>query len=281
MLVTLQRLLRPAQQDGYAVGAFNVSNLEQVQAVVTAAEELRSPVIINTSEKAIDYAGAPLLAAMVITAAKRSRVPVALNLDHGHHLVAVQTCLRFGWTGIMFDGSRLSDAENMRRTAQAVRLGRRRGIGVEGEIGHVKYAAEVARDPRPVLATPEQAVMFVRHTGVAALAVGIGNSHGFPLPNEQLDFRLLERIRRAVRVPLVLHGASSNSPAEIRRAIKIGISKINIDTELRASFTTAVRQALRVDRDVDPRSYLGPAREAMIEAVKKKMMLFGSNRQAS
>lgn len=280
MLAKLQTVLRKAQQGRYAVGAFNVSNLEQAQAVVSAAADLRSPVIVNTSEKALEYGGQKELAAIVYALAKQVRVPVVLNLDHGRSVRGAQACLRDGWTGIMFDGSKLPYQENIRKTAAVKAYARQFGIGVEGEIGQVKYKDDLLLSTKPVLATPEEAVDFVRQTKVDALAVGIGNSHGLPVPGEHLHFDLLRRIHMAVKVPLVLHGASGTPSASIRKAIQLGICKINIDTDLRLAFTAAARQALKTTTDFDPRAYLKPARIAVYQTVSKKMVMFGSVKKA-
>lgn len=280
MLAKLQVVLRKAQRGKYAVGAFNVSDLEQAEAVVRAAQKLAAPVIVNTSPKAIEYAGRKNLALLVQTLAKQATVPVVLNLDHGRQLALAQQCLKDGWTGIMYDGSRLPYERNVRQTAAVKQLARRSGVGVEGEIGQVKYLADLKKSAQPVLASPEQAIDFVHRTNVDALAVGIGNTHGLPIPGERLHFGLLGRIQRAVRVPLVLHGASGTSAASIRRAIALGICKINIDTDLRLAFTKAVRQVLRDSTVFDPRDYLTPAREAVYLTVMNKIILFGSRHQA-
>lgn len=281
MVTTLQSVLQKAQRGRYAVGAFNISNLEQAQAVIAAAADLRSPVIINTSEKAISYAGIQDLSAIVFSLAKQVRVPVVLNLDHGRSYAGAMDCLRHGWTGIMFDGSKLPYEQNVRTTAKVKQAAKKFGVGVEGEIGQVKYKADLAISKKPVLATPEEAVDFVRRTKVDALAVGIGNAHGLPIPHERLHFDLLSSIHRAVRVPLVLHGASGTSDASIKKSVARGICKINIDTDLRLAFTAAVRKELRDQKVFDPREYLMPAREAVMEIVKHKMVVFGSKGKAS
>ncbi len=280
MLTTLQSVLKKAQQGKYAVGAFNISNLEQLQGVLWAAEKLQSPVIINTSEKAIAYTGRKMLSAMVQTGAAAVHVPVVLNLDHGRDVQEAKGCLRDGWTGIMFDGSKLSSEDNIRKTASVKKFAREFGIGVEGEIGQVKYKEDLKISTKPILATPEEAIDFVQRTKVDALAVGIGNSHGLPVPGEHLHFDLLRRIHAVVRLPLVLHGASGTPAHSIRRAISLGICKINIDTDLRIAFTSAVRQALRTNEDFDPRAYLLPARIAVYQTVMKKIVLFGSRNKA-
>ena len=280
MLATLQSVLQKAQRGKYAVGAFNISDLEQTQAVIAAAEQLKSPVIINTSEKAIDYAQPKVLAAMVMAMAKMVKVPVVLNLDHGRSVSGAKECLRDGWTGIMFDGSKLPYEENIRKTAEVKQFAKTFGIGVEGEIGQVKYKEDLAISKAPVLATPAEAVDFVRRTKVDALAVGIGNSHGLPVPGERLHFGLLEKIRAAVSVPLVLHGASGTSSSSIRRAISLGICKINIDTDLRLAFTKSVRKTLQDKTIFDPRFYLAAGRDAVTDTVKAKMIMFGSKGKA-
>lgn len=276
MLATLQSVLRKAQRGRYAVGAFNVSDLEQVQAVVRAAIGLRAPVIVNTSEKAIAYAGLDELAALVKTMAKKAPVPIVLNLDHGRSVTVALSCLRAGYTGIMFDGSRLPYETNVRATAAVVRAAHRRRIGTEGELGRVIYPGERVKT-KDTLTDPEQARDFVRRTKIDALAVGIGNSHGLPRPGERLDFRRLAALRRVVTAPLVLHGASGTPASDIRRAIRLGVCKINIDTDLRLAFSQAVRRAERQQpREFDPRSYLAPARQAMMDVVRAKITLFGS-----
>lgn len=280
MLATLQSVLRRAQKGKYAVGAFNVANLEQTQAVIAAAVAERSPVIVNTSEKAIDYAGAEELAALVTAMAKKHRLPIVLNLDHGRHRRTASQCMRLGWTGIMFDGSTLPYERNITQTAAVKREARRFGIGVEGEIGQVNYRHGRGKAPKVVLASPAEAQDFVRRTKVDALAVGIGNSHGLPIPGERLHFDLLAQLRAAVRVPLVLHGASGTPAPSIRRAIHLGICKINIDTDLRLAFTSTLRQTIRDTSLYDPRDLLMPSRQAEMETVRAKMILFGSRRKA-
>lgn len=280
MLATLQSVLKKAQRGKYAVGAFNVSNLEQIQAVIAAGVDLRSPVIINTSEKALAYGGRPELAAIVHALAKQVKIPVVLNLDHGRDVAEAKRCVTAGWTGIMFDGSKLPYEENVRKTAAVKTFAQSHGVGVEGEIGQVKYSEDLKISPKPVLATPEEAIDFVRRTKVDALAIGIGNSHGLPIPGEHLHFDVLQRIHRAVQVPLVLHGASGTPAQSIRRAVKLGICKINIDTDLRLAFTAAVRQALKDSESFDPRAYLLPGRIAIYQAVMKKIELFGSAKKA-
>ncbi len=276
MLASLSSVLRQAQRRHYAVGSFNTSNLELTQAILSAAETLQAPVIISTTEKAVAYAGIEVLAIMVQTLARRASVPVVLNLDHGHSLATVKAAIRTGYTGIMFDGSRLPYEQNRRQTRQAVALCARAGIPLEAELGTVGGRQDVIRQTLQ-LTDPWQAQAFVRQTKCAALAVGIGSAHGLPVPGERLDFDRLREIRERVSVPLVLHGASSTPPARVRRAIKLGITKLNIDTDLRVAFTDGLREFLgRHRRDYDPRDSLTVAREQVRRVVMQKIRLFGS-----
>lgn len=280
MLISLTAVLKKAQKGKYAVGAFNVSDLEQAEAVVMAAIKLKSPVIVNTSEKALVYAGARTLRDLIVSLAKQAPVPVVLNLDHGRELKTVRWCIRSGWTGVMYDGSTLDYERNVSQTAAIKSYARKYRVGIEGEIGQIKYRQEIGPHDKLVLATPEQARDYVRRTKVDALAIGIGNNHGLPIPGERLHFTLLRQIARVVSIPLVLHGASGTPPANIRRAVALGICKINIDTDLRLAFTGSVRKHLIRSRDIDPRSFLNPARADLQQVVMKKIVLFGSKGKA-
>lgn len=280
MLAAFAPVLSKAQRGRYAVGSFNTANLELTQAIVTAAEAERAPAILSTTEKAIAYAGIEALSAMAAVLARRARVPIVLNLDHGKSLLTVQAALRAGYTGIMFDGSRLPYADNLRLTARAVALAERYDVTVEGELGSVGGREDVRRN-RLQLTDPWQAQEFVRKTGIAALAVGIGSAHGLPVPGERLDFDRLKEIHERVRIPLVLHGASSTPPVRVRRAIRLGVVKINIDTDLRLAFTQAVRQTLSAQRSLyDPRDYLQMGRDAVVRVVRRRIRLFGSSQRA-
>lgn len=276
MLARLNRVLIAARRKRYAVGAFNISNLETAQAVVLTAAKLRSPVIVNVTEKAIAYGGLEPLAAIVHALARRVSVPVVLNLDHGHSVTTVRSALAHGFTGVMLDASREPFPVNVRLTRTVVELAKRSGAGAEGELGVVAYEGEAASET-----DPWQAGEFTRRTGVDALAVGIGNTHGLPRPDERLNFDRLAAIRARVRVPLVLHGASGTKRIAVRRAIALGVAKINIDTDLRRAFTGALRTGLAADRtSYDPRTFLAPARTAVERMVAQKIRLFGGQGRA-
>jgi len=266
MLVTNKELLLAAQRGAYAVGAFNIQNLESLLAVVEAAVEEKSPVIVAVTPSAIKYGGLRYLATLVKTAAESASVPMSLHLDHGEDVETVQKCLEAGFTSVMIDGSHLPFKENIALTRRVVELTHPKGVSVEGELGRLAGVEEKTVEEREkVLTDPDEAKEFVRRTGVDALAVSIGTSHGaYKFKGEpKLDFERLRLIREKVDVPLVLHGASSvpqwiiekatkygaeltgakGIPEDhIRKAIELGITKINIDTDLRLAFTATVRE---------------------------------------
>jgi len=300
MLVTTGELLREADKGGYAIGAFNFSNLEVLQAIVAAARDTGSPAILALSEGAIAYGGFEQLVAMARTAAEPGELLFALHLDHGRDRELISKCIRGGFTSVMFDGSDLPFDQNVARTREVVEEARRHGVSVEGELGRlVGVEDNVQVSERDALLTdPEKAREFVEATGVDALAVAIGTSHGpYKFKGEtKLDFERLRRIDSLVDVPLVLHGASGVDREAVERAraagleigeahgvsdeaiaeaISLGIRKINIDTDMRLAFATALREVLRErPGEFDPRKLLGPAREAVYQVAKRKMELF-------
>lgn len=281
MLVTLTELLKQAQAGRYAVGAFNTSNMEMSEAIISAAEEMHSPVIIQTSEGAIEYAGMEELVAIVTTLAKESTVPVVFHLDHGRDRKIIEQAITGGgYTSAMVDGANLSFDGNVALTNWAISLARPLGISIEAEIGAVGGVEDHIKG-MSLLTKPEEAKEFAELTRCDALAVGIGNNHGKPTPDETLHLDLLQQIRDLVDTPLVLHGASSTPEDLIRGAIKIGITKINIDTDLRVAFADAERETLNNDPELyDPRKIIGPGRDAVMAVVKHKMALFGSENKA-
>ncbi len=305
MLVTNKEILLVAMGKDYAVGAFNINNLETLLAIVESAVEERSPVIVATTPSAIKYAGLEYLGTMVKTAGRLTPMPITLHLDHGTDVETVSKCIDFGFTSVMIDGSHLNFEENVSLTKHVVDLARPKGVSVEGELGRLAGVEEsTVEEKEAILTDPDAAEEFVERTDVDVLAVAIGTSHGaYKFRAEpRLDFERLRDIRRSVKVPLVLHGASGvpswvvekavkygaelggakGIPDEhIKKAIALGISKINIDTDLRLAFTGAVRQILTTSpKQFDPRKILGPAKEAVKEVVKEKMRLFGSSFRA-
>lgn len=282
-LVTSSELLAKAEKGRYAVGAFNCNNMEIVQAIISAAEAERSPVIIQASQGAIKYAGLGYVTALVREAAMFSTVPVALHLDHGTDFKQVVNCLRSGFTSVMFDGSQLPLEENIRITRKVVDVAHAVGVSVEGELGRLRGTEdEINVSEREAFFTdPEEAVTFVQGTGIDALAPSIGTAHGRYRGKPDLDFQRLKKIRELTGVPLVLHGSSGVPGEDIRRAIELGVRKVNIDTDIREAFVKEIRHVLAVDQDeIDPRKVLGPARIKAAEVIREKIRLFGSQGQA-
>lgn len=277
-LVTLREVLDAAEKGGYAVGAFNANNMEIVQAIMQAAAAERSPVILQASQGAINYAGLEYIVAIVKTGARQTDVPVVLHLDHGTDFLQVMRCMRAGFSSVMFDGSRLPLAENMEITRKVAEIGRAVGVSVEGELGKIGGTEDdISISEKDALFTdPLEAQQFVRETGIDALAVAIGTAHGPYKGRPELDFPRLERIRELTGTSIVMHGASGVPDEDVRRGIERGIRKINIDTDLRQAFVRAMQGQMAENPDnIDPRKVLGPAREAMVKIVREKMRLFG------
>lgn len=305
-LGTNKELLTLAKKGGYAVGAFNINNLEILQAVVSAGEVEKSPAIIAVSEGAIQYAGLAYIVSMARTASDQASVPLSLHLDHGKDLEIIRSCIENGFTSVMIDGSHLELEENIAITRKVVEWAKKKAVSVEGELGRLRGIEDkVSVSEREAFLTdPQAAEEFVKKTEVDALAIAIGTSHGaYKFKGEvKLDFERLKEIARRVDIPLVLHGASGvpQSVLEkaerfgaklpgakgipddaIQRAVSLGIAKINIDTDLRLSFIGALREVLTTKpEEFDPRKVLGPGREAIKQTVQSKMKLFGSSGKA-
>jgi fructose-bisphosphate aldolase, class II len=281
--VTLREVLAEAEKGNYAVGAFNTNNMEIVQAIIEAAEEERAPVILQASQGALKYAGIRYITAIVRAAVESSTIPIVLHLDHGTSFEQTMLCIKHGFTSVMFDGSKYSLEDNIAATARVAEVAHAMGISVEGELGKIGGTEDdISVDERDALFTdPSEARRFVEESGVDALAVAIGTAHGPYKGEPKLDFDRLTAIRKVAGTPLVLHGASGVPAESIRRAISIGISKINIDTDLRQAFTRGVQQVVHnKPAEYDPRKLLGPAKEEMKIIIKEKMRLFGCSGQA-
>ena len=276
-LVSVHELLLKADQKGYAVGAFNANNMEIVQAIAEAAELEKSPVIMQASQGAISYAGLEYITQMVTIAARQASVPIALHLDHGTDFDQVVRCIRSGFTSVMYDGSKLPLEENIAVTKQVLAISRPIGVSVEAELGKIGGTEDnVHVDEREALFTdPEEARYFVEQTGVDSLAIAIGTAHGRYQGEPKLDFARLEKIRNLVNIPLVLHGSSGVPDEAIRRAIQLGIRKVNIDTNIREAFVGEMRRIMEEKPDeIDPRKILKPARQATVEIIREKNKTF-------
>ncbi len=282
MLVNLNDVLKKAQKEHYAVGLFNTVDSDMIEAAVSAAEELRSPIIIGTAESLLPYGGLDLMSPAIINAAKRATVPVVVHFDHGLTFENCMKALKNGYSSVMFDGSAGDPAENIRATSEMVKIAHSFGASVEGEIGHVGQAADGDGEVSDSYTTPEEAVRFINMTGVDALAVAIGTAHGVYKTKPHLDTRRLALIREQVETPLVLHGGSGLSDDDFRETIKKGIAKINIFTDLCIAATDA---SFNASSNPAPGMYgFLEMRNARVKAVKqaimKKIILFGSNGKA-
>ena len=282
-LVNVDVLLEKAEQGNYAVGAFNCNNMEIVQAIIEAAEEEQAPVIIQASQGAISYAGLDYIVALVNTAAKQASVPVALHLDHGTSFEQVVQCIGRGFTSVMIDGSKLPLEENIALTNKILDMARPLNISVEAELGKIGGTEDnVSVSEREASFTdPAEAKRLVEETGIKSLAVAIGTAHGQYKGTPKLDFERLAEIKKLVNIPIVLHGSSGVPDEDVRKAISLGVRKVNIDTNLREAFSDGVRAALASNpQEIDPRKILKPAKAAMKERVKEKIRVFGSNGKA-
>ncbi len=279
MLVTGKEILLDAQKNGYGVGAFNVNNMEIIQAIIEAAEETRSPVILQASQGGINYAGIEYIAALAKTAAEKATVPVAIHLDHGTDFKQIIGCIRHGFSSVMIDGSKYEFEENIDKTREVVEIAHAVGVSVEAELGKIGGTEDdiTVHEKDATFTDPKEAKEFVERTGVDSLAIAVGTAHGVYKGEPDIDFDRISEIRKLVEVPLVLHGSSGVAYDDLREAISRGICKINIDTDLRAAFTRAIHKFVEENPEViDPRKILGPAKEAMKETIKEKMEVFGS-----
>lgn len=281
MLVRVTDLLYKAKQEKYAVGAFNTINLETSQAIIEAAAELRSPVIVQMTEKTFDYAGGHAIFQLVknIVELYHADIPVALHLDHGKSYEVVERAMDIGFGSVMYDGSRKAYVDNLAMTKKIVAVAHGRGVVVQAELGNVPYIGEMQMETVEwgrYMTDPNQAYQYVNETGIDTLAVAIGNAHGFFREREEPDYCRLSAIAELVDIPLVLHGASDWENGRVTEVIKRGISCFNVDTATRLAFIGGVREALRSDEEMDLRKVLGRGRESVKEVVKAKILAFGS-----
>src|SRR3989344_7618963 len=304
MLVSSKKILDKAHKGNYAVGAFNINNMEILQAVVKGAINMNSPVLVSTSEGAIEYAGLKMLYEMTKVVADNVKIPIALHLDHGRDFELIKKCAKIGYTSIMFDGSHLFYDENVKITKKVVALCHAKGIPVEAELGTIGGVEDKVSERKIIYTEPSVAVDFVNKTGCDYLAIAIGTSHGAYKfdGNAKLRIDILKEIKKRLNMPLVLHGASAVIPevlqkaekygadlkgaygvpeSEVRMAIKNGINKVNTDTDLRMAFDAAVREVITTKpKDFDPRHILGPARDYIQYVVEHRIKVFGSRNKA-
>ncbi|MGJ3244907.1 MAG: class II fructose-bisphosphate aldolase [Elainellaceae cyanobacterium] len=281
MLGSTQALLETAQHVEYAVGAFNVYNLEGVKAVINAAETANSPVMLQIHPSALKYGKSPLVA-LCLEAANASTIPVSVHLDHSTSADDIQNALHAGVRSIMVDGSSYPYDENLTFTRDMTQLAHAYGAAVEAEIGRISGTEDglTITEKEAKMTDPEQAVEFVNATHVDSLAVTIGNVHGKYLQPPRLDFERLERIQQSVSVPLVLHGASGLPESMIQRSIQLGVCKFNVNTEVRQAYMQALQSEIGTLDGTDLLDIAERTISAMQDVVAAKLRLFGSVQKA-
>ena len=264
-LVTSKEMLLKAQKGGYAVGAFNVENMEMIKAVIEAAEEMNAPLMLQTTPSTVKYAGLDIFFANVAARAKNASIPVALHLDHGSSFELAVQAIRNGYPSVMIDGSHESFEDNIALTSRVIAVAHPNGIPVEAELGKVGGKEDDLETEADTNTDPLEAKEFVERTGVDSLAVAIGTAHGFYSGTPKLDKERLWEIKKVVSVPLVLHGASGLSDQDVVECIQRGICKVNFATELRVAFTDGMKKLLEEKPETfDPK----PLGNAGIEKVK-------------
>ncbi|MFD1957079.1 class II fructose-1,6-bisphosphate aldolase [Paenibacillus thailandensis] len=282
-LVSMNEFLPKAKAGKFAVGQFNMNNLEFAQAITEAAMEEKSPFIFGVSEGALKYMGIEYTVALAEAAAKQSGLPIALHLDHGSSFEMAMKCIRAGFTSVMFDGSHYPLEENIAITKEVVKAAHAMGVSVEGELGTIGGVEDdiSVDEEHASLAKPEEAIRFYEETGVDCLAIAVGTAHGMYKGEPKIHYDIIQKVTDAIPVPVVLHGGSGVPDEAIRLSIAAGVGKINVNTENQVACTNAIREKLASDSKVyDPRKYMTPARDAMKAVVREKIRLFGSSNQA-
>ena len=307
-LVTTKEMFEKSMKEGFAIGAFNINNMEIIQGIIDAAEKQNSPVILQASSGAIKYARIKYLMKMVEAAVEETTIPIAIHLDHGADFETCKMCIDNGFTSVMIDGSKYSFEENIAITKKVVEYAHERGVVVEAELGQLAGIEDEVNvsEADAKYTDPDQAKEFVERTGCDSLAIAIGTSHGaYKFKGEaKLRMDILKEIKEKIpNTPIVLHGASTVIPELVETCNKYGgdipgakgvpdeilheasisgVSKVNVDTDLRLAFTGEIRKAFAENPSAfDPRKYLTPAREKITEIVEHKIKnVFGSSNKA-
>ncbi|HAS80303.1 MAG TPA: tagatose-bisphosphate aldolase [Fusobacteriaceae bacterium] len=284
MLISTKQMLLDAQKKGYAVPAFNVHNLETIQTVVEAAVELNSPVIVAATPGTMKYAGEDFFIKLVEICSNKYDIPIAMHLDHHEDSESIKRAIQIGAKSVMIDASHCSFDKNIDEVKKIVDYAHKFDVTVEAELGILGGVEDdLEIDAKDALYTnPSQAREYVEKTGIDSLAIAIGTAHGVYAKEPKLDFERLEEIRKVVDIPLVLHGASGVPADQVKRAIKLGICKVNIATELKMPFAAEVRKILNENlNESDPRKYFTPAKKVMKKVAMDKIMMCGSNGRAN
>lgn len=281
MLVSGKDILKNALENGYAVPAFNFANMENVKAIIEAAEELNSPVILQTTQGAIDYAGFEYLAGLGRGAAQRAKVPVALHLDHGQSYDYNMKAIRFGWTSLMMDASHESFETNIEKVKEVVKVAKPLGISVEAELGVVGGKEDDIEADEAIYTKVSEVVEFYNSTDCDSLAIAVGTAHGIYKGEVKIDFNRIREIKSKVNIPLVLHGSSGVPNEMVAEAVSCGINKVNFDTELKLANLHALKKFLGENPEVyDIRKIYKPCMQAMKDVVKQKIIACNSNNKA-
>jgi len=282
-LVPMADILQDAHERTYAVGGFNINNMEFLQGIIRGAEELNSPLILQASEGAIRYIGMDYVIKMVEAAAKDTAIPIALHLDHGSSFESIMNCIRAGFSSVMIDASKKPFEENIALTKKVVETAHSVGVSVEAELGTLSGTEDdhTVEEKDAMYTDPDQALEFVEKTGIDALAVAIGTAHGVYKGKPELDFPRLKKIKELIEMPVVLHGASGISAEDLERAVDYGVNKVNVNTDFQQAFTSKVKELFAEKPELyDPRKYCGPGRDAITAKVKEKIKILGSNDKA-
>jgi fructose-bisphosphate aldolase class II len=282
-LVPMADILQDAHKRTYAVGGFNINNMEFLQGIIRGAEELNSPLILQASEGAIRYIGMDYVIKMVEAATAHTSIPVALHLDHGSGFESIMNCIRAGFSSVMIDASKHSFEDNIALTKKVVEAAHSVGVSVEAELGTIGGTEDdhTVEEKDAMYTDPDQAKEFVEATGVDALAIAIGTAHGVYEGEPELDFERLDTIKQLIDMPVVLHGASGISAEDLQTGVKYGVNKVNVNTDFQQSFTSKIKEIFEEKPALyDPRKYCGPGRDAITEKVKEKIKILGSNDKA-
>lgn len=280
-LVTSKEMLLDAQKGNYAVGAFNAENMEMVKAIIQAAEELKAPVMIQTTPSTVKYGTLETFFGIVSAEAAKATVPVCLHLDHGSSFELAMQAIKAGYTSVMIDGSHEDFEGNVAISKKVADVANALNIPVEAELGKVGGKEDDLEADADTNTDPQEAKEFVERTGITSLAVAIGTAHGFYAGTPVLDKERVSEIRKVVDVPLVLHGASGLSEEDVRECVERGMCKVNFATELRVAYTDAVKKLLEEKPETyDPKKLGVVGIEAVKEVVKSRMVMCGCDGKA-
>ena len=280
--VTSERMLLDAKEGNYAIGAFNVENMEMVKAVIAAAEELKAPIMLQTTSSTVKYGGLKTYHALVKAEAENASVPVALHLDHGNSFDLAVQAIREGYTSVMIDGSSKSFEENIELTKRVVDVAKPNNIPVEAELGKIGGKEDDIEVKDGNYTDPLEAKEFVERTGLTSLAVAIGTAHGIYAEKPVLDIERVSAIRELVDIPLVLHGGSGLSDDDVKECIQRGICKVNFATELRIAYTDGMKEVFEKSPDAfDPKDFGNAGMKKVKELVMDHIKLCGSEGKAN